>query len=278
MRLIKSISQAKRIIAAQKKKGKRIGLVPTMGYLHEGHLSLVRIARRRCDYLVVSVFVNPAQFGPAEDLRQYPRNLSRDMRLLRAEGVDLVFNPTPNAMYPRGYRTHVEVIEWSKLMCGVSRPMHFRGVTTVVLKLLNILTPDIAVFGRKDYQQAVIIRKMVKDLNLPVRIMTGKIVREPDGLAMSSRNTYLGKTQRENAVVLYDSLRWLRQAYIKGLRDPRLAKSKMASMIRRKKGRIDYIAIVDKNTLVPVEKIRKGTLVALAVFFGRTRLIDNTVL
>jgi pantoate--beta-alanine ligase len=200
------------------------------------------------------------------------------MRLLRAEGVDLVFNPTPKAMYPRGYRTHVEVIEWSKLMCGVSRPMHFRGVTTVVLKLLNILTPDIAVFGRKDYQQAVIIRKMVKDLNLPVRIMTGKIVREPDGLAMSSRNTYLGKTQRENAVVLYDSLRWLRQAYIKGLRDPRLAKSKMASMIRRKKGRIDYVAIVDKNTLVPVEKIRKGTLVALAVFFGRTRLIDNTVL
>ncbi|MGD9380217.1 MAG: pantoate--beta-alanine ligase [candidate division WOR-3 bacterium] len=278
MQLVRSISQAKRIIAAQKKKGKRIGLVPTMGYLHEGHLSLVRIARRRCDYLVVSVFVNPAQFGPAEDLRQYPRNLSRDMRLLRAEGVDLVFNPTPKAMYPRGYRTHVEVIEWSKLMCGVSRPMHFRGVTTVVLKLLNILTPDIAVFGRKDYQQAVIIRKMVKDLNLPVRIMTGKIVREPDGLAMSSRNTYLGKTQRENAVVLYDSLRWLRQAYIKGLRDPRLAKSKMASMIRRKKGRIDYIAIVDKNTLVPVEKIRKGTLVALAVFFGRTRLIDNTVL
>ena len=278
MRLVRSISQAKKIIAAQKKKGRKIGLVPTMGFLHEGHLSLVRLARRKCDFLVVSVFVNPTQFGPSEDLRRYPRNLSRDMRLLKKEGVDLVFNPSRKTMYPGGFRTYVEVSDWSKLLCGASRPIHFRGVTTVVLKLFNILTPDIAVFGRKDYQQAVIIRKMVKDLNLGVRIITGPIVREPDGLAMSSRNIYLSRTQRENAVVLYDSLKWLRQAYIKGLRDPRLAKSKLASMVKSKKGKVDYIALVDKNTLEPVKKIKKGTLVALAVFFGRTRLIDNTVL
>jgi len=278
MRLIKSINQVKKAVAAQKKKGKKIGLVPTMGFLHDGHLALVRIARNKCDFLVVSIFVNPAQFGPKEDLRRYPRDLKRDLRLLKEEGADLVFNPTRQAMYPKGFRTYVEVLEWSKLLCGATRPIHFRGVTTVVLKLFNILTPDIAVFGRKDYQQAVIIKKMVKDLNLDVRIVTGKIARERDGLAMSSRNTYLSKTQRESAVVLYNSIRWVRQAYIKGLRDPKLAKHEMAGMIRSKKGRIDYIALVDKNTLEPVKKMRKGTLVTLAVFFGKTRLIDNTTL
>ncbi len=278
MKLVRSISQARKIIAMQKKKGRKIGLVPTMGFLHEGHLSLVRIACRECDYLVVSIFVNPTQFGPREDLRKYPRDLKRDLRLLRKEGVDLVFYPSAKALYPRGFRTYVEVLEWSKLLCGATRPIHFRGVTTIVLKLFNILTPDIAVFGRKDYQQAVIIRRMVKDLNLDVRIMTGKIVREPDGLAMSSRNTYLSKSERERAVVLYESIRWLRQAYVKGLRDPKLAERKMAMMIRHNKGRIDYISLLDKNTLEPVKKLRKGTLVALAVFFGKTRLIDNTVL
>jgi pantoate--beta-alanine ligase len=278
MNLVRSISQARKIIAAQKKKGKKIGLVPTMGFLHEGHLSLVRIARRKCDFLVVSVFVNPTQFGPKEDFRRYPRNVSRDLRLLEKEGADLVFYPSVTSMYPSGFRTHVEVVDWSKILCGATRPIHFRGVTTVVLKLFNIIMPNIAVFGRKDYQQAVIIKRMVRDLNLPVQIVTGRIVREPDGLAMSSRNIYLNKIQRKNSVVLYDSLKWLRQAYIKGLRDPRLAKSKIASMIRKKKGKIDYIALVDKNTLEPVKKIRKGTLVALAVFFGRTRLIDNTAL
>jgi pantoate--beta-alanine ligase len=278
MKLVRSINQARKIVASQKKEGKKIGLVPTMGFLHEGHLSLVRIARRKCDFLVASVFVNPAQFGPKEDLRKYPRDLARDLRLLRKEGVDLVFYPSQKTMYPKDFRTYIEVLEWSRLLCGVSRPTHFRGVTTVVLKLFNILTPDIAVFGRKDYQQAVIIKRMVKDLNLNVRIITGKIVREGDGLAMSSRNTYLSKTERGRAVVLYRSIRWLRQAYIKGLRDPEAATRKMVSMIRRKKGKIDYVALVDKNTLEPVRKIRKGTLVALAVFFGRTRLIDNTIL
>jgi len=278
VRLVRRVDQVKRITEDVREKGHTIGLVPTMGFLHEGHLSLVRMARKKCDYLVVSVFVNPTQFGPNEDLHRYPRNLKRDLRLLRKEGVDLVFNPSIKAMYPEDFRTYVEVHEWSELLCGASRPVHFRGVATVVLKLFNILQPDIAVFGRKDYQQSVIIKQMVRDLNLNVRIVTGRIVREPDGLAMSSRNTYLSKNQRENAVVLYKSLKWLRQVYIKGLRDTKLAENKMASMIKNKKGKIDYIAIVDKNTLEPVTKLRKGTLVALAVFFGRTRLIDNTVL
>jgi len=278
MRLVRRVDQAKRIAENVRKKGHTIGLVPTMGFLHEGHLSLVRMARKRCDHLIVSIFVNPTQFGPNEDLRRYPRNLKKDLRLLRKEGVDLVFNPSAKAMYPEGFKTYVEVTDWSKLLCGVSRPIHFRGVTTVVLKLFNILRPDLAVFGRKDYQQAVIIKKMAKDLNLNVRILTGRIVREPDGLAMSSRNMYLSKAHRNNAVVLYESLKWLRQAYVKGLRDTKLAENKMAMMIKKKKGKIDYIAIVDKNTLEPVRKLRKGTLVALAVFFGRTRLIDNTVL
>ena len=268
----------RKIVASAKRRGKTIGLVPTMGYLHEGHLSLVRLARRKCDILVVSIFVNPTQFGPKEDFGRYPRDLKRDLKLLKKENVDLVFNPSVREMYRKGHQTYVEVVDWSKLMCGASRPIHFRGVTTVVLKLFNIIEPDIAVFGSKDSQQVVIIKKMVRDLDLSVKIVTGKIAREKDGLAMSSRNKYLNNNQRKNAIVLYGCLKWLRQAYIKGLRDPELAVNKMASMIKEKKGKLDYIALVDKNTLDPVKKLRKGTLAALAVFFGKTRLIDNTTL
>lgn len=278
MRVVRRIAQIRKIIASAKRRGKKVGLVPTMGYLHEGHLSLVRLARRRCDFLVASIFVNPTQFGPREDFGRYPRDLKRDLTLLKKEKVDLVFNPSVREMYRGGHQTYVEVVDWSKLMCGASRPIHFRGVTTVVLKLFNILEPDIAVFGSKDFQQAVIIKKMVKDLDLRVEVVTGKIVREKDGLAMSSRNKYLSKDQRKNAVVLYNSLKWVRQAYIKGLRDPKLAVSKMARMIKGKKGKVDYIVFVDKNTLAPVRRLRKGTLVALAVYFGKTRLIDNTTL
>jgi pantoate--beta-alanine ligase len=278
MRVVKRIPQMKEIVSLEKRRGKTIGLVPTMGYLHEGHLSLVRLARKRCDLLVVSIFVNPTQFGPKEDFGRYPRDLKRDLTLLKKEKVNLVFNPSVREMYREGHQTYVEVIDWSKLMCGASRPIHFRGVTTVVLKLFNIVEPDVAVFGSKDYQQAVIIKKMVKDLDLRVKIVTGRIAREKDGLAMSSRNKYLTNNQRKNAVVLYDSLKWVKQAHIKGLRDPKLAANKMASKIKEKKGRVDYIALVDKNTLQPVKKLRKGTLAALAVFFGKTRLIDNTTL
>ena len=276
--MVKSISRARNIITVARSKGRKIGLVPTMGYLHEGHLSLVRIARKKCDFLIVSVFVNPTQFGPKEDLRKYPRDLKRDFGLLKKEGTDLVFSPSVREMYPEGYRTYVEVVEWSKLLCGASRPVHFRGVTTVVLKLFNILQPDIAVFGSKDFQQAVIIKKMVKDLDLGVRIITGPTVREPDGLAMSSRNTYLSEIERKNAVILYQSLKWVKEAYKDGLRDPKLAIVRMKKMIKAKGGRIDYIEMVDKNTLEPIKKLKKGTLVALAVYFGRTRLIDNTLL
>ncbi len=278
MQVVKSISRVRQIISSTKKRARKIGLVPTMGYLHEGHLSLVRLARQKCDFLVVSVFVNPTQFGPKEDLRTYPRDLKRDLKLLRKEGVDLVFHPSTKAMYPNGFRTYVEVTEWSKALCGASRPIHFRGVTTVVLKLFNILQPDIAVFGSKDFQQAVIIKQMVKDLDLVVRIITGPIIREPDGLAMSSRNTYLSEIERKNAVVLYQSLKWLRKAYREGLRNPRAGLSKIKKMIRSKRGRIDYVEMVDRDTLEPVKKLKKGTLIALAVYFGRTRLIDNILL
>jgi len=278
MRLIRSVDKIQKIVGQVRKRGKLIGLVPTMGFLHEGHLSLVRIARKKCDFLVVSVFVNPAQFGPKEDLRRYPRDLKRDLRLLKIEGVDLVFNPSVREMYPAGFRTYVEVQEWSRLLCGTSRPAHFRGVTTVVLKLFNILQPDVAVFGRKDFQQAVIIQKMVKDLNLGIQVITGPIVREKDGLAMSSRNIYLSDKDRKNAVVLYQTLKWVREAHKNGLRDPGLAISRMRRMIKRKGGRIDYIEMVDKNTLEPAKKLKKRTLIALAVFFGRTRLIDNIIL
>ncbi len=278
MLLIRDIDKLKKITARAKKKGKKIGLVPTMGFLHEGHLSLVRIARRKSDVLVVSIFVNPMQFAPSEDFNQYPRKLNRDMRLLRDEGADLIFYPDTKRMYPANYATCVEVQGLSRVLCGISRPHHFRGVTTIVLKLFNLVSPDIAVFGKKDYQQAVIIKRMVKDLNLGVEIVLGKIVREKDGLAMSSRNTYLSKKQRMNAVVLYESLQWIRRAFKSGLRDSKKALSKIRTLIRSRGGEIDYVEAVDKATLRPVRRLKRGTLIALAVNFGRTRLIDNTIL
>lgn len=278
MRFVKKIDTIKKIIQREKKKGKIIGFVPTMGYLHEGHLSLVIIARKRSQFLVVSIFVNPTQFGPAEDFHTYPSDLKRDIALLKKEGVDVVFYPSRKEMYPSDYKTYVEVHDLTTLLCGTSRPIHFQGVTTVVLKLFNIVEPDIAVFGQKDYQQAVILKRMVKDLNLNVKIVTGKIIRETDGLAMSSRNNYLTEIQRRNGVVLYESLEWLKLAYHSGLTDSKKANKKMRSMIELRGGKIDYVEMVDKNTLQPVKTLKKGTLVCLAVFFGKTRLIDNTVL
>lgn len=278
MRLIKRILRVKKLIKHVKKKCKTIGFVPTMGYLHEGHLSLVRIARRKSQFVVVSIFVNPTQFGPVEDFSRYPRKLKRDMKLLEQEGVDLIFYPSAKEMYPADYKTNVQVKDLSKFLCGASRPHHFQGVATVVLKLLNIIEPDITVFGAKDYQQAVIIKRMVKDLNLNIKIITGKIIREKDGLALSSRNTFLSPKQRKDAPVLYQSLKKVRQDFQQGLSDPKRVKSMIRRMIEEKNGRIDYIAVVSKNTLLPVKKLSKGSLIALAVFYGKTRLIDNTVL
>jgi len=278
MRLVKSITETKKIIKLEKNKGKIIGFVPTMGYLHKGHLSLVRIARRKSEFLVVSIFVNPTQFSPDEDLKKYPRDMKRDLKSLKQEGTDLVFRPSVKQIYPSDYKTYVQVKDMGKLLCGVSRPHHFQGVTTVVLKLFNIIEPDIAVFGQKDYQQGVIIKKMVKDLNLNIKILLGKIVREKDGLAMSSRNTYLSTQQRENATVLYQSLRWVKWSFNDGLTSPKKAIKKIRAMIKQNSGNVDYIVVVNKNTLEPVKRLKKGTLIALTAYFGKTRLIDNTIL
>ena len=278
MYVLKTIPATKKFIEKIKRTNKTIGFVPTMGYLHEGHLSLVRIARRKTDFVVVSIFVNPTQFSPKEDLAKYPRNLKRDKNLLKKEGIDLIFSPSVKSIYPPDYNTYVYVKDLSKIMCGITRPQHFRGVTTIVLNLFNIIKPDIAVFGAKDYQQALIIRRMVKDLNLDVKIITGKIIREKDGLAMSSRNKYLTAKQRQDATVLYRALERIKADYRKGFSDPKKARRIIKQMIEKKNGRIDYIAMVNKNILMPVKKLGKGTLIALAVFFGKTRLIDNIII
>lgn len=249
-----------------------------MGFLHEGHLSLVHLAQRRSDYVVVSIFVNPTQFGPKEDLKKYPRDMNRDLHLLKQEGANLVFHPQEREIYPLNYHTIVRVENLSSMLCGESRPYHFQGVTTVVLKLFNVIEPDIAVFGEKDFQQVVIIKQMVKDLHLKVKIVTGKTTRESDGLAMSSRNTYLNSAQRKNAPVLYRSLVWAKQRYKRGLRNPRPVLATMKRRIQETGGKIDYIVAVNKDTLQPTDKLKKGTLIALAVFFGKTRLIDNIIL
>lgn len=278
MRLVKKARHVKKIVAQERKKKNIIGFVPTMGYLHEGHLSLIRIARRKTDFVVVSIFVNPMQFGPREDFQGYPRDLKRDKNLLKKEGVDVLFHPERAEMFPEKYSTHVEVQNLSTILCGVSRPGHFQGVTTVVLKLFNIVQPDIAVFGRKDFQQAVIIKKMIKDLNLDIRIITGKIIREKNGLAMSSRNAYLSEKERSNARVLFKSLIWAKKAYEGGVRDPHWVINKMRDMIEDMTGKIDYVEAIDKKTLRPVKHLYRGTLIALAVYFDKTRLIDNIIL
>jgi pantoate--beta-alanine ligase len=278
MHFVKTISTLKKILGKHKKRGEIVGFVPTMGYLHEGHLSLVRIARKKSHCVVVSLFVNPMQFGPHEDFHRYPRGMKHDLQLLRQEGVDIVFCPSVRAMYPRDYKTFVTVHDLSGILCGLSRPRHFQGVTTVVLKLINIVQPDLAVFGKKDYQQAVIIKQMVKDLNIDIKIVLGKIVREKDGLALSSRNVYLSKKQRRDAGVIYESLQWVKRSYYRGLTDSKRAVKKIRHMVRQRDGVIDYVEAVDRKTLKPVRDLKKGTLVCCAVYFGKTRLIDNIII
>ena len=279
MRLVRTIRETRRLISAQRLRGRTIGLVPTMGYLHEGHLSLVRLARRHAKFVVVSIFVNPTQFGPAEDLVRYPRDLARDLRLLEAAGCDLVFFPSVRTMYPDGYRTYADVTGFDAVLCGASRPGHFRGVATVVLKLFNIVKPDIAVFGRKDFQQTMVIRRMAADLDLDPKIVIAPTVRDKSGLAKSSRNKYLNDRERGQAAVLYRSLRRARQAVRTGrLRDPKTLVAEMERMIRESGGRIDYVAVVSPVDLQPVKRLRRGQIALVAVFFGKTRLIDNITL
>lgn len=276
MRIITSVREMKAAAARVKAGGRTIGLVPTMGCLHEGHLSLARASKRTSDVTVVSVFVNPAQFGPREDLKAYPRDLERDARLLRAEGADILFHPRAGDLYPPGYRTYVEVHGLQNRLCGLSRPIHFRGVCTVVLKLFHIVRPDRAFFGQKDAQQAVIIRRMARDLDLDVRVDVRPIVRDPDGLALSSRNAYLSPEERRAALVL---TRGLKEAKISVKRGERRASAILARIRSRiaaePLARLDYAEVVDPEDLEPLEVIRGRALIALAVTIARTRLIDN---
>jgi pantoate--beta-alanine ligase len=270
---VKEVSQA---VKKARLKGKSVGFVPTMGYLHKGHLSLVELARKKTDYLVVSIYVNPTQFSPNEDLDSYPRDPERDEKLLREAHTDLLFFPDNQIMYPSPYRTYVEVEEITRYLCGKSRPGHFRGVATIVAKLFNIVRPDISVFGEKDFQQLAVIRQMVKDLNFPVEIIGGPIIRENDGLAMSSRNKYLSPDERGEAVILYQSLLKATEMFRNGERSAKEIKEVMSGMISGKEhARIDYIEIVDSQTLEPKDFLDSNTRIALAVFFGKTRLIDN---
>jgi pantoate--beta-alanine ligase len=267
----------------RQRRGVKIGFVPTMGYLHEGHLSLVRYARKlvgKRGKVVVSIYVNPTQFGPKEDLSRYPRNLKRDLKLCRANGADVVFAPDDAEMYPGktsdSFSTYIVEESLSKHMEGVSRPTHFRGVTTVVAKLFNIVSPDVAVFGAKDWQQAAIIKRMVADLNFPVKIVVATTVREPDGLAMSSRNKYLDADQRAQAVILFHALQAARCAVKRGPTSAaRLKRDLNQFMTAAPLARLDYVEFFHPETLQPVSKVVRGTHMALAVFFGKTRLIDN---
>ena len=276
MEVIRSPEEMQQKALALKRAGKTISCVPTMGFLHQGHLSLIRSARSAADLLVVTIFVNPAQFGPDEDFGSYPRDMARDLRLCEEEGVDIVFAPGTSDIYPEGYSTYIEETDLSQGLCGATRPGHFRGVATVVVKLFNIVQPDIAFFGGKDYQQSRVIMKMVKDLNLPVRIEVGPIVREEDGLAMSSRNKNLSPDQRREALSLHRALLRAEELVGGGEKAAAVIRESMVEMIEKEpSARIDYIEIRDGKTLELVDRVGEGTLIALAVFIGQTRLIDN---
>lgn len=279
MEITHNVESARTFSRAARAREARVALVPTMGALHEGHLSLVRAARAKSDAVVVSIFVNPTQFGPNEDFAKYPRNLERDRELLQHEGVDLVFVPSAEEMYPPGDTTWVEVQGLSERLCGRSRPGHFRGVTTVVSKLFHIIEPDVAFFGQKDAAQVAIIRRMVRDLHIPVDIEVGPIVRESDGLAMSSRNSYLSPEERESALVLHRSLTRVQALFDKGEREAgKLISTAKDEFAAEPAARLDYFEIVGPDTLEAVESIKHRSLVAVAAFLGRTRLIDNILL
>ncbi len=274
METVKTISELR---AARLRLPQPVGLVPTMGYLHEGHLTLVRAARSECASVVVSIFVNPTQFGPAEDLNSYPRDLRRDLQLLEKEGVDLVWAPEAEEMYPPGFQTWVTVEEIARPLEGSMRPGHFRGVATVVAKLFNAVQPQRAYFGQKDAQQAAVIRQMTRDLNFNLEIIVCPIVREPDGLAMSSRNTYLNPQERQAATVLYRSLSAARQAYQSGEREADRLRQVMTEVIQNEPlARLQYVSCADADTLQEITgRISGRALLSMAVFVGKTRLIDN---
>ena len=279
MNIITSIHEMQQLAVSLKREGRSIAFVPTMGFLHNGHASLLREARRQGDLVVLSIFVNPIQFGQNEDLDRYPSNLEGDCAIARECGVDIVFTPTATEMYPAGFQTSIRVSELSLPLCGASRPGHFEGVATVVTKLFNICMPDLALFGCKDYQQLAVIRRMIADLNLPVRIIGMPIVRETDGLAMSSRNAYLTPEERRSALCLSRAIAGAREQYAAGERSvERLRHEALAIIGQETTARIDYLEFRDGTTLEPLTTAVDGTLLALAVIIGTTRLIDNTIL
>ena len=258
---------------------KTIALVPTMGYLHEGHLALMREGRKHGDILIMSIFVNPTQFGPSEDFKTYPRDLDRDVSLAESVGVDVIFAPEAEAMYDKAYQSYVDLEMLPRYLCGLSRPSHFRGVATVVTKLFNIVRPHVAILGEKDYQQLIIIRRMVRDLNFDIRIIGVPIVREPDGLAMSSRNTYLSEDERRSALSLLQSLQQAQRSLAQGTRDAGQLIHEASELIcSYPHTKIDYVAVCDPKTLENVNRVEGPTLMALAVWVGKTRLIDNAIL
>jgi pantoate--beta-alanine ligase len=291
MQIVSSVAAMQRLAQKWRRTGIKIGFVPTLGYLHAGHLSLVREARQRVGKngkVVVSIYVNPTQFAPTEDLSKYPRDLKRDLKMCRAEGADVIFTPGDEEMYPnrqnrkseignrKSFNTYVVEEKLSRPMEGVSRPTHFRGVTTVVAKLFNIVLPDVSIFGQKDFQQAAVIQRMVADLNFPVKIIVAPTLREKDGLAMSSRNKYLDTEQRAQAVILFHALQAAKAAVQKKSVPAARLKTDLQEFITAAPlAKLDYVEFFDPETLEPVTQVKRGTQMALAVFFGKTRLIDN---
>ncbi len=280
MKTLSKIPQIREAAKAEREMGKSIGFVPTMGYFHQGHLSLMKAARRECDTVVISIFVNPTQFGPTEDFASYPRDVERDKKMAEAVGVDYAFIPSVEEIYPDGYSTYVDIEgSLTKGLCAADRPGHFRGCATVVAKLFNIVQPDKAYFGQKDVQQAIIMKRMVDDLNIPVEIVVCPTVREKDGLAMSSRNVYLSPEERKAAPVLCKALRKAEKMVGAGERKAPAIRKTMEDIIRSEPlANIEYIAICDTTNLEEVEEIKDETLIALAAKFGKARLIDNTII
>lgn len=278
MKVVKTIKEVREIVSSWRRDGLTVGLVPTMGYLHEGHQSLISKSVSENDRTVVSVFVNPIQFGPNEDLEAYPRDLKRDMEAVEAVGGDLIFNPEPAEMYPSHFTSFIDTTETTELLCGAVRPVHFRGVCTVVGKLFNIVTPDRAYFGQKDAQQLATIRRFVRDLNFGLEIVPCPIVREADGLAKSSRNTYLSPAERKAALILSKSLALGKKAVDEGERDASKVVSIITETLQTEPlARIDYVEVVDFENIQRIETISGETLVAIAVYIGKTRLIDNFI-
>jgi len=279
IRTIISVDDMQQQVRRLLQSGKTIAFVPTMGYFHDGHLALMCEGRKHGDALITSIFVNPAQFGPAEDYQTYPRDLNRDVSLAESVGVNIVFSPEAEAMYDKAYQTYIDLEPLSQHLCGPSRPGHFRGVATVVCKLFNIVKPHVAIFGEKDYQQLLIIRRMVRDLRFDIRIIGVPIVREADGLAMSSRNTYLSDDERRSALSLFLCLQQTRATVAQGVKNVRELVYGASELIRSyPHTKIDYIRLCDPETLEDVDRVERPTLMALAVWVGKTRLIDNAIL